>query len=217
MTPRTRSSPPMMNVTSARASKSGPPIARPAIDTTISPEPIARLVSGPASATAISARADVARVSTAVGDPTKWTEIASTGVPVRRETRAWASSWITTLNRNPSDATAPTTQAATGSKPGSTTLSRPPTVTVMIATMKIHERWIRISIPNRRATGTPLIRSPPARRPASRRGGSPLREHVDRQRSRPRASGQGRPHRRPSSSRTRRRPGRAGRADPWRD
>ena len=60
---------------------------------------------------------------------------------------------------------------------------RPPTVTVMIAMMKIQDRWSRISMPKIRATGTPLIAQPqgwqvrpstadgaacgPARRPAT--------------------------------------------------
>ena len=54
----------------------------------------------------------------------------------------------------------------------------------MIATMKIHERWSRISNPKSRATGTPFTRPPPApgRAPVRRRG-------VDRGRERGRASG----------------------------
>jgi hypothetical protein len=61
----------MMNVMSAMPSKIVPPIARQATATTMSPAPMPRLVSGPASATAISALAVVARTSTADGDPTK--------------------------------------------------------------------------------------------------------------------------------------------------
>ena len=41
--------------------------------------------------------------------------------------------------------------------------SWPPTVAVMIATMKIHERWSRTSIPNRRAIGTPFTKRAPTR------------------------------------------------------
>ncbi len=81
-------------------------------------------------------------------------------MPARRLTSAWASSWATTVPRNPSAATAPITHARDASVDWSVP-SRPPTVTVTIAMMKIHDRWSRISMPNRRATGTPFIGPPP--------------------------------------------------------
>ena len=58
----------------------------------ISTRPRPRLVAGPASATAASPRGVDARTSIVAGEPMKWTEIASTGMPFRRPTRACASS-----------------------------------------------------------------------------------------------------------------------------
>ena len=69
-----------------------------------------------------------------------------------------------TVSMNTSEAARPIAQASVASggsvssAVGWSVASWPPTVAVMIATMKIHERWSRISIPNRRAIGTPFTR-----------------------------------------------------------
>ena len=144
------------------------------------PTPIARLVSGPASAIAASARGVAARTSTTAGEPMKWTEI-----DVDRHARAPRDERVGELvgddrehepeRADEADRPAP---ASASIAPAGASDSRPPTVTVMIATMKIHERWSRISMPKIRATGTPFIgrglraaRAGWPARPPSRRGG----------------------------------------------
>ena len=125
--------------------------------------------SGPARAIAASARGVSARTSTTAGEPMKWTEI---GVDLHPE--ATLDEGVGELvgddgeheheRRRNADRPGELRAGDARRRSAGSVASWLPTVAVMIATMKTHERWSRISIPNRRAIGTPFTRPPPTGR-----------------------------------------------------